>query len=72
MVSHGAKLILINDKDNNFLPIMSINSSSFNINYDKSQKESLVWTDYTCSVNFFNVEVGVWEPFLEPFSVSIA
>lgn len=31
----------------------------------------MVWTDLTLSINFFNVNVGVWEPFLEPFQVKM-
>ena len=31
----------------------------------------MVWTDLTLSINFFNVNVGVWEPFLEPFQVKL-
>lgn len=71
IVSHGLKFLLINDKDNNFLPVLSVNFSGFTVNWDKNAKESLVWADLRSSVNFFNVNVGVWEPFLEPFSFMI-
>lgn len=31
VVSHGLKLIIINDRDNNFLPVLSTNFSHFNV-----------------------------------------
>ena len=71
VVSHGLKLIIINDIDNNFLPVLSTNFSNFKITMDKNAKQFCIWTDLTISVNFFNVTVGVWEPFIEQFTMNL-
>lgn len=70
-MSHGLKLILINDRDNNFLPVLSSNFSHFTVHWDLNQKQQCIWTDLNSSINFFNVNVGVWEPFVEPFNVKV-
>jgi hypothetical protein len=31
----------------------------------------MVWTELTLSINFFNADVGVCKPFLEPFQVKM-
>lgn len=71
VVSHGLKLIIINDRDNNFLPVLSTNFSHFNIQWDHNARQSCVWTDLNSSLNFFNVNIGVWEPFVERFGVKL-
>lgn len=70
-MSHGLKLIIINDRDNNFLPVLSTNFSHFNIQWDHNARQSCVWTDLNSSLNFFNVNIGVWEPFVERFGVKL-
>ena len=30
-----------------------------------------MWTDLNSSINFFNVNIGVWEPFIERFGVKL-
>lgn len=65
VVSHGLKFIIINDLNKNFLPVLSTNFSNFNVKWDSNNKQSCVWTDLTLSVNFFNVNIGIWEPFIE-------
>jgi len=67
VVSDGLKLIIINDRDNNFLPVLSTNFSDFSVHWDFNSKQSCLWTDLNCSLNFFNVNIGVWEPFIERF-----
>jgi len=71
VVSHGIKLIIINDIDNNFLPVLSTNFSNFKVTMDSNVKQFCFWTDLTTSVNFFNVNIGVWEPFIEQFTMNI-
>ena len=71
IVCHGLKVIAINDLDNNFLPIMSCNFSNFKITWDHNAKQSCIWTDLTGSLNYFNVTVGVWEPFVEKFGFKL-
>jgi hypothetical protein len=41
------------------------------VNWDQSERETLVWADMQASVNFFNGSVGVWEPFFEPFDFGV-
>jgi hypothetical protein len=36
VVSHGLKMILINDLDNNFLPVLSSNFSNFKVQMDNN------------------------------------
>lgn len=71
VVSHGLKLIVINDSDNNFLPVLSTNFSNFKVQWDHNAKQSCFWTDLNSSINFFNVSIGVWEPFVEQFGVKL-
>ena len=71
IVSHGLKFIVINDKDNNFLPVLSTNFSHFNVQWDYNSRQSCLWTDLNSSMNFFNVNIGVWEPFIERFGVKL-
>ncbi len=65
------KLILINDRENNFLPVLSLNFGHFTIQWDCNPNQSCLWTDLNMSSNFFNVNVGVWEPFIEPFNFKL-
>ena len=65
------KLILINDRENNFLPVLSLNFGHFTIQWDCNPNQSCLWTDLNMSSNFFNVNVGVWEPFIEPLPASL-
>lgn len=62
---------MINDIDNNFLPVMSLNFSNFKVQMDTNQKQMCLWTDLQMSANFFNVNIGVWEPFIEKFNVKL-
>ena len=71
IVSHGLKFIVINDIDNNFLPVLSTNFSNFKVQWDHNSKQSCIWTDLNSSINFFNVNIGVWEPFIEQFEVKL-
>ena len=67
----GLKLIFINDRDNNFLPIVSLNSSPFRILSCWNHEKSLIQAGFVLSMNFFNVNIGLWEPFIEKFSLDI-
>ena len=71
IVSHGLKLIFINDRNNNFLPVLSCNFSHFNVNMDYNERQSCIWTDLTSSCNFFNVKIGYWEPFIEKYNLKL-
>ena len=66
--SKGLKLLLINDRDSNFLPIVSLNSSPFEVVRTQSLTLCSLATKLRLSVNFFNMNMGCWEPFLERFS----
>lgn len=70
--SKGVKLIFINDRDSNFLPIVSFNSSP--CTFERSLRPNLnaFSARLNLSVNYFNVNIGRWEPFLEPFTVSMS
>jgi hypothetical protein len=63
----GFKLILINDRDNNFLPVVSFNSSPFVVWSFWNTIVSLIQSKFCLSLNFFNVNIGKWEPFVEKF-----
>lgn len=71
VISYGLKLIVINDIDNNFLPVMSLNFSNFKVQVDSNAKQMCAWTDLKTSANFFNVNIGVWEPFIEKFTIKV-
>jgi hypothetical protein len=58
---------VINDRDSNFLPILSLNSSPFKFDWLYNKQHNSLETDLHLSVNFFNVSIGRWEPFIEKF-----
>lgn len=66
--SCGLKLIVINDRDSNFLPIASFNSTPFKSEWAYNEKQNSIQTSLWLSINFFNVIIGRWEPFLEKFN----
>ena len=70
-ISKGLKLIVINDRDSNFLPIISLNSSPFQIQVYMHSQQSTIQTVFKLSLNFFNVNIGMWEPFMEKFNFEI-
>ena len=69
--SKGLKLLLINDRDSNFLPIVSLNSSPFQVLWTQNLTLCSLTANLKLSINFFNVNMGCWEPFLEKFSFSL-
>jgi hypothetical protein len=71
LISNGLKLIVINDRDSNFLPIMSLNSSPCKITAYNTPQQSSIETVFKLSLNFFNVNIGMWEPFIEKFQFAI-
>ena len=64
-------MIFINDRDSNFLPIISINCSPFFVQWDFNSLKTAVATQIKFSANFFNVNIGRWEPFAEKFTVQM-
>ena len=66
--SCGLKLIVINDRDSNFLPIASFNSTPFKSEWAYNEKQNSIQTSLWLSINFFNAVIGRWEPFLEKFN----
>jgi hypothetical protein len=70
-ISKGLKLIVINDRDSNFLPIISLNSSPFQIQAYMHSQQSTIQTVFKLSLNFFNVNIGMWEPFMEKFNFEV-
>ena len=66
--TNGLKVIVINDKDSNFLPIISLNTSPFTFDWQHDALEKIVLGELEASVNFFNVRIGKWEPFIEKFT----
>ena len=69
--SKGLKLLLINDRDSNFLPIVSLNSSPFEVVRTQNLTLCSLAARLQLSVNFFNMNMGCWEPFLEKFSFGL-
>ena len=67
VMSRGFKLIIINDRDSNFLPIVSLNGSPCRLIRQLDQQIQSMHAKLTLSVNFFNVNIGRWEPALEIF-----
>ena len=66
-VTGGLKVIFINDKDCNFLPIISINSSPFEISSHLRPTYKNLLAELELSINYFNIKIGRWEPFIEKF-----
>jgi hypothetical protein len=64
-------VIFVNDRDGNFLPVISINLSPFQILSVWNEELSFVQAAFKVSLNFFNVNIGRWEPFVEPFSFEL-
>ena len=69
--SKGLKLLLINDRDSNFLPIVSLNSSPFEVIWTQNLTLCSLAAQLRLSVNFFNMNMGCWEPFLERFGFAL-
>jgi hypothetical protein len=70
--SRGFKAILINDRENNYLPVISFNSSPFKIYQIETGTDKSLETKLKLSSNFFNVNIGKWEPFIEPFTLELS
>jgi hypothetical protein len=66
--SSGGKVVLINDKDCNFLPIVAINFSPLSLGTSSDPNIFNLGIGLKPSVNYFNVKIGKWEPFIEKFT----
>lgn len=64
-------MALINDRDNSFLPVMSFNSSPFAVLLLWNSLVKMVQGKFKLSMNFFNANIGKWEPFIEAFDFEI-
>jgi len=71
LVTNGLKIIMINDKDSNFLPIISLNTSPFSFDWKHDAQGRVVLGMVKASVNYFNVRIGRWEPFFEKFDLRL-
>ena len=56
---------MINDRDSNFLPILSFNLSPCKLEWLYNSQHNSLETKLKISLNFFNVTIGRWEPFIE-------
>ena len=59
---------MINDRDSNFLPIASFNSTPFRVEWAYNEKQNSIQASLWLSINFFNAIIGRWEPFMERFN----
>jgi hypothetical protein len=50
---------------------MSLNSSPCKITAYNTPQQSSIETVFKLSLNFFNVNIGMWEPFIEKFQFAI-
>lgn len=78
---HGLRLILINDKENVFYPILYANIDRVGLVLDNAVEESdgaqagksrmAGETELRAMVSYYNNRIEVWEPFLEAVTVNL-
>lgn len=62
LVTHKLQLIIINDHDNEFCPVLEFNFSEFQYVYhaDAGSSTKLSFQSY-----YYNPQYSIWEPFIE-------
>ena len=66
-MSYGLNMILIDDNQGNFFPVLNLSLSDFQYESDSDDTQASGMTEFQSSVNYYNAEAGLWEPFIETF-----
>mmetsp|Transcript_23179 Transcript_23179/g.22659 ORF Transcript_23179/g.22659 Transcript_23179/m.22659 type:complete len:230 (-) Transcript_23179:2589-3278(-) len=69
VVSHGLKILVINDNMFNFFPVLEIVLSELSFSCDQNETQRAGQTSFSSMINFYNAEASEWEPFVETFKV---
>jgi hypothetical protein len=69
VVSHGLKILVINDNMYNFFPVLVISISEFHYSSDQNDRQKAGMTQFSSALNYYNAEAGEWEPFVETFKI---
>ena len=69
IVSHGVKVLVINDNLMNFIPVLGISISEFHYSSDQNETQKAGMTQFSSVLNYYNADAGEWEPFIETFKV---
>lgn len=68
-MSYGFKILVINDSQQNFFPVLGISISELHFSSDQNDTQRAGQTQFSSAINFYNAEAGEWEPFIETFRV---